>query len=50
MPTSVKAAPAMKIGAGISWKIAMPKIVAPTGSSNAIVAVSNDLKLDREEK
>jgi hypothetical protein len=28
----------------------MPKIVAPTGSSRAMVAVSKDFKFDKEEK
>lgn len=50
IPLRTKTAPKAKTRAGISWKTAIPKIVAPIGSSNAIVAVSNDLKLDREEK
>jgi len=28
----------------------MPKVVAPIGSSNAIVAVSKDFRFDKEEK
>jgi hypothetical protein len=38
------------IGAGTSLKTAIPRIVAPMGSSKAKVAVSNDLRFDREEK
>lgn len=50
MPVNTKTAPRAKIGAGISRKATIPRIVAPTGSRRAIVAVSNDFRLDNEEK
>lgn len=50
IPTRTNAAPKAKSGAGISWNTLIPKIVAPMGSSNANVAVSNDFKFDNEEK
>jgi hypothetical protein len=49
-PNRTSAAPRMNRYAGISWKKMMPKIVAPTGSSRAMVAVSKDFKFDKEEK
>lgn len=43
-------APNRTIGAGTSRNRRTPSVVAPTGSSNASVAVSNDFRCDREEK
>ena len=50
MPAQTTIAPNTNTGAGISWNRNTPNNVAPTGSSKAIVAVSNDLRFDREEK
>lgn len=50
MPIETMIAPNRNIGAGTSRNRRMPNVVAPTGSSNARVAVSNDFKCDREEK
>jgi len=50
IPTKTKTAPKTKIVAGTSAKISMPRKVAPTGSSRAMVAVSNDFRCEREEK
>lgn len=44
------AAPKANNGAGTSKNTATPKIVAPTGSSRAMAAVSKDLRFDNEEK
>lgn len=50
MPVRTRAAPKIDIGAGNFANIKMPSNVAPTGSSKAMVAVSNDLRFEREEK
>jgi len=50
MPPSTKTAPKTKGRWGISAKMNTPNRVAVMGSSKANVAVSNDLRLEREEK
>ena len=50
MPLKTKTAPITKRKPGISAKINTPSKVAAIGSSKANVAVSNDLRLEREEK
>jgi len=50
MPPETKTAPKMKRALGTSAKISTPSKVAAIGSNNANVAVSNDLRLERDEK
>ncbi len=50
IPARTRLAPKANSGAGISWKTAMPSIVAPMDSSRAMVAVSKDFRFEREEK
>ena len=50
MPPKTKTAPKMKRALGISAKISTPSKVAAIGSNRANAAVSNDLRLEREEK
>lgn len=49
MPLRTKKAPITKSGLGISLNNAMPSKVAPTGSRRARVAVSKDLRFERDE-
>lgn len=50
MPPKTKTAPKMKRALGTSAKISTASKVAAIGSNRANVAVSNDLRLEREEK
>lgn len=50
MPAETTIAPSTNTGAGTSWNRNAPNSVAPTGSSKAMVAVSKDLRFDRDEK
>jgi hypothetical protein len=50
IPSRIRKAPRINSCPGISLKIITPRIVAPMGSSKAIVAVSKDFRFEREEK